>query len=286
MDDGRPRTIRAPGAVSAAGMSRRRMMRAAGAGAVAGAVWGWSPPATAATSVTAAVEALLAGRTVVEAPGLRLDLPASFDQGTTVPLAVTVDSPMTEADHAVRVSFFAEGNPFPEVASVHFMPATGQASAATRIRLNEGRRQVVAVAELSDGRVWLARRSIEVATSGCSHEVSGAAIEAMPRPEPRLKLPVAARQGDVVEIRTMISHWMESGLRSGADGTPIPRRIIKRMVCLRDGVTIFAADLTPAIAANAYLSFPVVARRSAMLTFAWHEDGGAAYHASHALTVI
>ena len=69
-----------------------------------------------------------------------------------MPLAVTVDSPMTEADHVRRVSVFAEGNPFPEVASIDFTPANGRASVSTRIRLNEGRQEVVAVAELSDGR--------------------------------------------------------------------------------------------------------------------------------------
>ena len=81
----------------------------------------------------------------------------------------------------------------------------------------------------------------------------------------------------------MISHWMETGLRIDAAGQPIPRRIINRMVCDRDGEPIFAADLTPAIAANAYLSFPMVARESAVLDFVWREDGGAEYHASHCL---
>ena len=77
----------------------------------------------------------------VESARVRLDLPQRFDYGNTVPLAVTVDSPMTEADHVRRVSVFAEGNPFPEVASFHFTPANGRASASTRIRLNEGSRR-------------------------------------------------------------------------------------------------------------------------------------------------
>ena len=108
----------------------------------------------------------------------------------------------------------------------------------------------------------------------------------MPRPEPRLKVPVEARRQEIVEIRTMISHWMETGLRIDAAGNPIPRRIINRMVCLHGDEPIFAADLTPAIAANAYLSFPMVARQSAVLTFTWREDGGAEYRASHSLTVV
>ena len=84
----------------------------------------------------------------------------------------------------------------------------------------------------------------------------------------------------------MISHWMETGLRFDAAGNPIPRRIINRMACTYGGEEVFAADLSPAIAANAYLGFPVVARDTAVLTFTWREDGGAEYRVNHTLTVI
>lgn len=267
------------------GMARRELVRAGGAAAAAAAFWAHLPPATAATGVDAAVTALLAGREPVESQQLHLELPEQFDYGTTIPLGLTVDGPMTEAEHVRRVSVFATGNPFAQVASVRFTPASGRATASTRIRLNEGRQEVVAVAELGDGRAWLARRTIEVAVSGCSAESGAEVGHLMPHPEPRLKVPAAARRDEIVEIRTMISHWMETGLRTDARGNPIPRRIINQMLCLHDGQPIFAADLTPAIAANAYLSFPMVARRSAVLTVVWREDGGAEYRASHSLTV-
>jgi predicted secreted protein len=267
-------------------MTRRALVRAGGAGAAVAAVWACVPPALAATNVDAAVEELLAGRGAVESPRLRLDLPERFDYGTTVPLAVAVDSPMTEASHVRRVSVFATGNPFAEIASVHLTPANGRASASTRIRLNAGKQEVVAVAETSDDRAWLSRRTIEVAVSGCSSETGVAVGYAMPRPEPRLKVPAEARRDEIVEIRTMIAHWMETGLRIDAAGDPIPRRIINRMVCRCGDEPIFAADLTPAIAANAYLSFPMVARQSSVLTFTWREDGGAEYRSSHSLTVV
>ena len=274
------------GAGLGGGMTRRALVRAGGAGAAVAAVWACLPPAIAATSVDAAVEELLAGRAFVESARLHIDLPPQFEYGTTVPLAVTVDSPMTEADHVRRISVFAAGNPFPEVASVHFTPANGRASASTRIRLNEGKQEVVAVAELSDGGAWLSRRTIEVAISGCSTETGVAVGYVMPRPEPRLRVPAEAHRHEIVEVRTMISHWMETGLRIDAAGNPIPRRIINQMVCLHGDEPIFTADLTPAIAANAYLSFPMVARRSGVLAFVWREDGGAEYHASHSLMVV
>jgi sulfur-oxidizing protein SoxY len=263
-------------------VSRRELIRA---GTAASAVWASLPLAMAATSVPEALEELLAGRKSVESTRIRLDLPARFEYGNTVPLAFTVNGTMTEGNHVRRVSVFAEGNPFPEVASFHFTPESGAASASTRIRLNEGQWEVVAVAELSDGSVWLGRRTIEVAISGCGVETGVEAGYVMPHPKPRLKVPEGARRNEIVEVKTMISHLMETGLRIDAAGKPIPRRIINRMVCSRDGTPIFAADLSPAIAANAYLGFSMVARESAVLTFTWSEDGGAVYVAEQRVTV-
>jgi sulfur-oxidizing protein SoxY len=232
-----------------------------------------------------AVSAAIGDRALRPADLLQVDLPAAYDFGSTIPLGIVVSSPMTAVDHVRRVSVFAQGNPFPEVATLHFTPANGQAHATTRIRLNEGTQRVVAVAELSDGRALVAERSIEVAISGCSAESGAGEIAAMPMPEPRLKLPTAVRPGEVVEVRTMISHWMETGLRRDAQDRPIPRRIINRMVCELDGEQVFAADLTPAVAANAYLSFPLRARGSGRLTFTWSEDGGAIYRIGQDLAV-
>ena len=221
-----------------------------------------------------------------ESARVRLELPERYDYGNTVPLAVAVDSPMTEADHVRRVDVFAEGNPFPEVATFHFTPDSGRASASTRIRLNEGEQEVVAVAELSDGSAWVGRRTVEVSISGCSAEAGVEVGYAMPTPEPRLKVPAQVSRGEIVEIKTMISHRMETGLRIDVAGNPIPRRIINRMSCSCDGRPIFAADLSPAIAANAYLSFSMVARASGVLEFAWREDGGAVYRAVHSLAAV
>jgi sulfur-oxidizing protein SoxY len=265
-------------------LSRRELIRVAGAGAAGSAMWATLPLAIAASSVPEALEELLAGRKGIESARLRLDLPRRFDYGNTVPLAVAVDGPRTAGDHVERVSVLAEGNPFPEVASFHFTPES-VASASTRIRLNSGQREVVAVAELSDGSVWLGRRTIEVAVSGCGVEAGVESGDVVRRPEPRLTVPAAVHRSEIVEIKTMISHRMETGLRVDSAGHPIPRRIINRMVCSRDGEAIFAADLSPAIAANAYLNFYVVARESAVLSFTWHEDGGAVYRATRALTV-
>jgi sulfur-oxidizing protein SoxY len=267
-------------------LTRRGLLRTTGGGAAAWAVWACLPPAAAATTVAEALEKLLAGKRSVESARVRVRLPERYDYGNTVPVACEVDSPMTEADHVRRVDVFAEGNPFPEVATFHFTPDSGRASASTRIRLNEGEQEVVAVAELSDGSAWVGRRSVRVSVSGCSAEAGVAVAYPMPTPEPRLEVPDEVGRDKIVEIKTMISHWMETGLRTDVAGNSVPRHIINRMACSWDDALIFAADLSPAIAANAYLSFYMLARASGVLRFAWREDGGAVYRAAHPLAAV
>lgn len=267
-------------------INRRALIRAGGGGAVAAAAWAYLPGATAASGVDAAVAKLLAGGTASASDLFRLDLPESFEFGTTIPLGIAVDSSMTGNDHVRRVSVFAQGNPFPEVAAVEFSPASGAARASTRIRLNEGTQEVTAIAELGDGTAWVAKQAITVAIGGCGVEGGVEVGHGMPMPRPRLKLPARARRGEIIEISTMISHWMETGLRFDGAGQPIPRRIINRMVCASDGEPVFVAELTPAVAANAYLGFSYLARASTLLTFTWREDGGGEYRANHPLEVI
>lgn len=267
-------------------VSRRGLVRAAGAGAAAWAACVYLPRVAAAATVQEALDELLGGKRSVEPDGVRLELPERFEYGNTVPFAFSVDSPMTTTDHVRRVDVFAEGNPFPEIATFTFTPESGRASAATRIRLNEGEQEVVAVAHLSDGSARVARRAVKVSISGCSAEAGVAVAQPMPTPKPRLKMPAEVGRDEIVEIKTMISHRMETGLRTDAQGNPIPRRIINKMTCARDEGLIFAADLSPAIAANAYLAFYMVADTSGALEFTWHEDGGAVYRATRPLAVV
>src|SRR3546814_121193 len=95
--------------------TRRKVLCAGGTAALAFALGTWSPPAAAARSVEEAVEELLNGEGGVESSRIRVDLPLRFDYGNTVPLALSVDEPMTDVNHVERVSVFAEGNPLPEV---------------------------------------------------------------------------------------------------------------------------------------------------------------------------
>ena len=100
-----------------------------------------------------------------------------------------------------------------------------------------------------------------------------------------VNVPARARRGEVIEIKTLISHPMETGYRRSQLGTPVPRDIIRLFVCTYNGTEVFRADLHPAIAANPFIAFSTVAVESGTLTFQWTGDNGFSVTESAAITV-
>jgi sulfur-oxidizing protein SoxY len=100
-------------------------------------------------------------------PGkVKLDLPPLIDNGNTVPLSVTVESPMTEADYVKAIHVFTEKNPQPFVMSAHLGPRAGRARLSTRARIADTGK-VIAIAQLSDGSYWSDTVSVVVTLSAC-----------------------------------------------------------------------------------------------------------------------
>jgi sulfur-oxidizing protein SoxZ len=100
-----------------------------------------------------------------------------------------------------------------------------------------------------------------------------------------INVPKKARRGDIIEIKTLMSHIMETGFRHTSAGEAVARDIITSFVCRYNGTEIFRADLFPAIAANPYLSFFTVAKESGKFEFEWIGDNGFSETASAAITV-
>jgi sulfur-oxidizing protein SoxZ len=100
-----------------------------------------------------------------------------------------------------------------------------------------------------------------------------------------INVPAKAKRGEIVEIKTLISHVMETGFRPDSSGKLLPRDIITDFVCKYNGEEIFRAELYPAIAANPFFTFSTVATESGTLTFAWTGDNGFEANASAAITV-
>jgi sulfur-oxidizing protein SoxZ len=100
-----------------------------------------------------------------------------------------------------------------------------------------------------------------------------------------INVPAKSKRGDVIEIKTLISHTMETGFRPDPTGKPIPRDIITDFVCKYNGEEIFRAELFPAIGANPFISFFTVATASGTLAFEWTGDNGFTANESVDITV-
>ena len=97
---------------------------------------------------------------------LVLDLPEIAENGNTVPFSISVDSPMTATDYVKAVHVISTGNPQPGVVTFRFTPQSGKAAAASRMRLGTTQ-DIIALAEISDGKFLQARRSVKVTIGGC-----------------------------------------------------------------------------------------------------------------------
>ena len=97
---------------------------------------------------------------------IKLDLPTIAENGLVVPLNFEVESPMSEKDFVKSVYFFAEGNPNPQVADFRFTPLSPKAAAQIRIRLAQTQ-NIIAVAEMSDGSLFTAKKEVKVTIGGC-----------------------------------------------------------------------------------------------------------------------
>ena len=100
-----------------------------------------------------------------------------------------------------------------------------------------------------------------------------------------INVPARAKRGEIIEIKTLMSHIMETGYRRTATGELIPRNIITSFTCRYNGVEIFRADLFPAIAANPFITFFTVATESGKFDFDWVGDEGFAESASASIVV-
>jgi sulfur-oxidizing protein SoxZ len=98
-----------------------------------------------------------------------------------------------------------------------------------------------------------------------------------------VNMPKQARRGEIIEIRTLAGHTMESGFRRTQRGELVPRDIITLFTCSYNGVEVFRAELHPAIAANPLIAFHTVATESGTLEFRWTGDNG--YSATHSAAI-
>jgi sulfur-oxidizing protein SoxZ len=100
-----------------------------------------------------------------------------------------------------------------------------------------------------------------------------------------ISVPARARRGEIIELKTLISHPMETGYRRTQVGASIPRDIIRSFQCTYNGAEVFRAELHPAIAANPFIVFSTLATESGTLAFHWSGDNGFSVTESAAIVV-
>jgi sulfur-oxidizing protein SoxY len=151
--------------------TRRTFLHLAGQATLAGAI---PLPTVRRADATPAMLAAAIRNVVGEAPvhtgKVKLDIPPLVENGNTVPMTVSVESPMTASDYVKSIHVFNEKNPQPNIGNFYIGPWAGRAQVSTRIRLADSQK-VVAIAHLSDGSFWSASADIVVTLAACTEEV-------------------------------------------------------------------------------------------------------------------
>ena len=147
-------------------LDRRQFVVAAGTGAAATIIAGFSGAADATPEMAMKYLKKLVGDGATTEGKIKVDLPEIAENGNTVPIKVSVESPMTADNYVKAVHLISEGNPGPEMCSFYFTPASGKANAAARVRLAKTQ-NVIGVAQMSDGKLYVSKSQVKVTIGGC-----------------------------------------------------------------------------------------------------------------------
>jgi sulfur-oxidizing protein SoxY len=151
--------------------TRRQFLGLAGGAAVLGTVpMVTLRPAEATPALLAAAIRNVVGEAAVQAGKVKLEIPPLVENGNTVPMTVSVSSPMTPDDYVRSIHVFNEKNPQPNIGNFHLGPRAGRAQVSTRIRLADSQK-IVAIAHLADGSFWSVSADVVVTLAACTEEV-------------------------------------------------------------------------------------------------------------------
>ena len=152
--------------------TRRKFLKLAGTAAVAGAlpVVALRPLEATPATLAAAIRNVV-GEALLKSGKVKIDIPPLVENGNTVPMTISVASPMTADDHVKSIHVFNEKNPLPNIGNFYLGPQAGRAQVSTRIRLADSQK-VVAIARLSDDSFWQVSTDVIVTLAACTDEVN------------------------------------------------------------------------------------------------------------------
>lgn len=218
----------------------------------------------------APVAELLAGGTP-QTTGLKLDLPSVSEDGSAVAVGVQFDGQLEPGDRLASLHLLATENPRPELIAFHLLSDQTLPDFNTRIRLNESQ-QVIAVAISEQGHSWVSAKDVRVTISGCLVlDPDEQVIAGMQNP--RIALPRRIKAGEPVELRTLINHPMETGLRSDADGQLIPQNLVQSLQLSIDQQPALKVQFANGTAANPYVRL-MIKGEGKELDFRWQDQQG------------
>jgi sulfur-oxidizing protein SoxY len=152
--------------------TRRRFLKLAGSAAAAGALplaVSVRPVAATPETMASAIRAVTGGA-AVQTGKVKLDIPPLVENGNSVPMMVSVTSPMTDKDYVKSIHVFNEKNPQPNLGNFYLSPRNGRAQVSTRVRLADSQK-IIAIAKLSDGSLWSTTTEVVVTLAACTEEV-------------------------------------------------------------------------------------------------------------------
>lgn len=152
--------------------TRRGFLKLAGSAAAVGALplaVSVRPVAATPETMASAIRTVTGGANVVTGK-VKLDIPPLVENGNSVPMVVSVTSPMTDKDYVKSIHVFNEKNPQPNLGNFYLTPRAGRAQVSTRVRLADSQK-IVAIAKLSDGSFWSTTTEVVVTLAACTEEV-------------------------------------------------------------------------------------------------------------------
>lgn len=199
---------------------------------------------------------------------LELDMPSVSEDGSAVPMTVRIDHPMTADEYIESIRVFAPGNPNDEVVDFYLTPLLGRAEVSSRIRVNESQ-TLYAVAHSNAGEVYVASADVRVTVGGCLM-VSDDLVQTFG--DPRVAPPRSASPGEPSEVRSLVTHPMETGLREGPDGELLPRRMLDTLTVEYQGDTVLTVNMHTAVSENPYMRFFMAPDAPGEAMFRWTEE--------------
>lgn len=214
----------------------------------------------------------LLAQSVPQTSGLKLDLPSVAEDGSAVPLGIQFTGQLAPEDKLVSLHVFATANPKPELISFQFLSKQALPDFNTRIRLNESQ-TVIAVALSEQGHSWISSQTVRVTISGCFVRENQQITEIQMQ-NPRIALPKRIQANQPIELRTLITHPMETGLRSAPDGSLIPQNLVQNLQLSIDSQPALKVQFHNGTAANPYVRF-LIQNSGSDLAFRWQDQQGA-----------